>query len=128
MKKISFMACLLILGMGHSYAQSIANTAWKAYFDGVNDTLTLHVGKDSSYVTNSGGDVVVRSTVKVSGDTLAITDVEGQYACVGVTGTYKYSINATDNLVMALVSDGCDGRARNLNGLPWIRIKEPAKK
>jgi len=51
--------------------QSINNRNWKAYFaDPINDTLTLHVRSDSSFVTTSKGDVMLRTNCIITGDTL----------------------------------------------------------
>jgi hypothetical protein len=119
--------CILLLGAGSTRAQSIVNTSWKLFIGGeVNDTLILHIKTDSSYVTNSTGDVVVRSTCKLSADTLFLNDFEGNYSCPG-QGTYKYLV-AGDNLTLDLINDQCQGRADNINGVKWTRVKGKAAK
>jgi hypothetical protein len=128
MKKATLLFIyLLVLGAGSTRAQSIVNTSWKLFIGGeVNDTLTLHIKTDSSYVTNSTGDVMVRSTCKLSADTLFLNDFEGNFSCPG-QGTYKYSV-AGDTLTLDLINDQCQGRADNINGAKWTRVKGKAAK
>jgi hypothetical protein len=102
--------------------QSLRNTAWKTYVASANDTLILHIGNDSSFVSGSNGDVVVRSVVHVIKDTLTLEDYEGQYMCPNLKGTYSYAIK-DDKLIMKLITDDCDGRATGINGVAWIRVK-----
>jgi hypothetical protein len=105
-------------------AQSLTNTAWKGFFgDPVNDTLTIHFQKDTFYVSNPAGDVVVRSVLKISKDTMTITDVDGMYMCPQSDGVYKYSITG-DNISFTLVSDACEGR----NGITQIKWTRAAMK
>jgi hypothetical protein len=124
MKKAALIPiCLLIFATGSVKAQSIVNTSWKMFVGGeVNDTLTLHIRTDSSYVTDGMGNVVVRSLCKLSSDTLFLNDYEGNYSCPGL-GTYKYSVNA-DKLTLDLISEQCQPRAENINGAKWTRVKE----
>ena len=108
-------------------AQSLVNTAWKGFFaDPINDTLTLHFQKDTFYVTNTNGDLLVRSILKVSKDTMTVTDFDGQYMCPQSDGVYKYII-AGDNLNFVLVSDPCDGR-NGITQIKWIRAAGKAMK
>ena len=107
------------------HAQTLINTSWNGYFgDPINDTLTLHYQKDTSYVSNRNGDVVVRSLLKISKDTMTINDYDGMYMCPQNEGVYKYSISG-DNLSFTLVSDACEGR-NGITQIKWIRA--PAKK
>jgi hypothetical protein len=101
-------------------AQSLVNTSWKGFFgDPINDTLTLHFQKDTFFVSNANGDAVVRSILKISKDTMTITDFDGQYMCPQSDGVYKYSIDG-DNLGFTLVTDGCEGR-NAITQIKWIR-------
>jgi hypothetical protein len=110
---------LLVAGLSRTNAQSLINTNWKTYIGGeVNDTLVLHIKTDSSFVTNSMGTVVVRSVCKISGDTLSLTDYDGEYACPSVTGRYKVA-QPGEMLVFTLVDDPCDGRANALPNTKW---------
>ena len=102
--------------------QSLKNTAWKTYVTSANDSMILHIGNDSSFVTGSNGDVVVRSVFHVMKDTLTIEDYDGQYMCPNTKGTYLYSIKE-EKLVMKLINDGCDGRATGIDGIAWIKVK-----
>jgi hypothetical protein len=105
-------------------AQSLVNTSWKGFFgDPINDTLTIHFQKDTFFVSNTNGDVVVRSILKISKDTMTITDFDGQYMCPQSDGVYKYSI-AGDNLALTLVTDACEGR----NGITQIKWTRAAPK
>ena len=121
-KSISMAIIVLIAGAFHSNAQSLHNTAWKMYVAGLNDTITLHIGTDSSFVTLTSGDVVIRSVVHVSGDTLSMKDIDGQYACPNGAGIYQYAIKE-DKLIMRMITDPCDDRATSINGVAWDRAK-----
>jgi hypothetical protein len=108
-------------------AQSLANTAWKGFFaDPINDTLTLHYQKDTFYVTNTNGDMLVRAVLKISKDTMTVTDFDGQYMCPQSDGVYKYSING-DNLSFVLIADPCDGR-NAITQVKWTRAAAKAMK
>ena len=109
-------------------AQSFANTNWKAYIgDPVNDTLVLHIKADSSFVTDRTGTAVVRSVFKMSGDTLSLTDFDGEYACPSMTGKYKVA-QTGDQLVFTLIDDPCDGRAGTLPNTKWMKAPDSGKK
>lgn len=104
------------------FGQTISNTSWKTYIgDPVNDTLTIHIKTDSSFVTTTGGAVVVRSLCKLSGDTLSLSDYDGQYACPNMTGRYKIALKG-DELSFVLIDDPCEGRAQSLSGLKWKKV------
>jgi hypothetical protein len=127
MRKTMLLVFFLFFGLAgsHLHAQSLKNTNWKTYIgDPVNDTLTLHIRMDSSFVTNKSGNVVVRSVCKVWADTLSFTDYDGQYACPNGTGKYKISVTA-DVLELTLIDDPCD-RANSLNGAKWTRLVQKA--
>jgi hypothetical protein len=133
MKKAMLLTVVLIGGLLsiHARAQSqlppLANTNWKLYIPDINDTLTIHIKKDSSYATTGTGDVVVRSACKLSGDTIAFTDVDGQYACPNATGKYKVSLSDDANtMTLTLIDDSCDGRANALNKVKLLRGAPPA--
>lgn len=135
MKRISLLALIVIASLSstRSHAQtqapSLKNTNWKIFIADVNDTLTLHIKTDSSYVSNSAGEAVVRSVCKTSADTLFLTDYDGQYACPNVTG--KYKINLADDassLTLILIEDPCDGRANGINKVKWTRAAATAQK
>ena len=124
MKKIILAAGLFFLtsAVFHLQAQSINNTNWKAYMaEPFNDTLTLHIQSDSSFVTLSNGEVLVRSACKITGDIVNITDYStGQYSCPDMTGKYKINLSG-DSLTLTLIEDACEGRSQALNGMKWIK-------
>jgi hypothetical protein len=122
MRKLALLTVVILMAAATSLkAQSLQNTAWKAYLDPVHDTLTLHIGKDSSFVTDSGGEVVVRSVCKVTKDTLSLRDYEGKYFCPDGEGIYKVAVIG-DALNFTLVNDPCEGRNNSISGTKWIRV------
>jgi len=127
MKKIILTAglFLLISAAFHIEAQSIINKNWKAYFaEPFNDTLTLHIRTDSSFVTLSNGEVLVQSTCKITGDIVTLTDYStGQYSCPDVTGKYKINLSG-DSFTLTLIEDLCEGRGQALNGVKWVRASK----
>jgi hypothetical protein len=124
MKKIILLATLFCSSciLSQLCAQSIQNTDWKAFVaDPLNDTLTIHIRSDSSFVTNSKGEVLVRSSYTIAGDTLTILDYgTGDYVCPDMKGRYKF-IRSGDNLAFTLIDDPCEGRAQTLNGSKWTK-------
>jgi hypothetical protein len=130
MKKALVLVTILIGALISARAQSqlpsLKNTNWKLFLTEMNDTITLHIKSDTSYVTTTTGDVVVRSVCKVSGDTLTFTDYDGQYACLSQTGKYKLSLSDdSNNLTLTLIEDACDGRANAVNKVKWTRAAAP---
>ena len=130
MKKALLLVTILIGALISARAQSqlpsLKNTNWKIFIPDLNDTITLHIKSDSSYVTTTNGDAVVRSVCKVSADTLSFTDYDGQYACPNQTGKYKISLSDdTNNLTLTLIEDPCDGRANAINKIKWTRAAAP---
>jgi len=124
MKKIILITGLFFLTSAsfHLQAQSITNKNWKTYIaEPFNDTLTLHILSDSSFVSLSNGEVLVRSVCKITADIVTLTDYStGQYSCPDVTGKYKINLNG-DSFTLTLIEDACEGRAQTINGLQWIK-------
>jgi hypothetical protein len=122
MKKIILLAGVFCVASFASlvYAQSINNRNWKAFFPGeINDTLTLHVHSDSSFVTNSKGEVMIRTNCILNADTLTLSDYgEGEHSCPDAKGKYKINLNGK-SFTLSLIDDPCDGRARALDGVKW---------
>ncbi len=127
MKKIILFACFfcLLSAAFQLHAQSIQNTSWKAFFgDSIQDTLTVHFQTDSSFVTNSKEEVLIRSTITVVGDVFTISDYGDEpYNCRDGKGSYKFNRNG-DNLVFTLINDPCEDRAQTLPGLQWIKASK----
>lgn len=128
MKHPLLMLFLAIASLSQVKAQSLTNTNWKAYVgDPLYDTLTFHIKTDSSFVTGSNGSVAVRSLCKVSGDTLSLSDYDGQYACPSMTGRYTYAVTG-DMLNFTLLDDPCEGRAGAITTAKWKKAPgTPAK-
>jgi hypothetical protein len=119
---VALLTGALISAHAQSQLPSLKNTNWKLFVPDLNDSITLHIKTDSSYVTTTAGDPVVRSVCKVSADTLCFTDYDGQYACPNQTGKYKISLSDdASSMTLTLIEDPCDGRANAINKLKWIR-------
>ena len=121
MKKIILFAGFFFFASIISHAQSINNRNWKAYIsDPVNDTATFHIQSDSSFVTNSKGEVMVRNKCMFTGDTLTIVD-QGteEQGCPDMKGKYKINLNG-NSFTLTLIDDPCDGRAHALEGRKWV--------
>jgi hypothetical protein len=127
MKKIILFIGLFCLRstLFQLHAQSINNSNWKAFFgDPFNDTLTIHIHGDSSFVTKSDGEVLVRSNYTIASDTITISDYgTGEYTCPDMKGKYKINLNG-DNLILTLIDDPCEGRANSLSGIKWIKASK----
>ena len=117
---------LLTVGSFSVSAQSLVKTSWRGYYgDPINDTITIHYLKDSSYVTSSKGDTLVVSKNYMTRDTVKIADIGGQYQCPP-EGTYTYVIKG-NTLHFILVSDDCEGR-QAIQDIIWTRVVEMKKK
>ena len=126
MRKILFLFFLLA-GAAGVKAQALKGTSWKLYIDELHDTLTFHIGADTSYTTDGSGEVVVRCLSKISKDTITLRDIDGKYVCPNEAGVYTYVFLA-DGLTLNMVSDPCDNRSNAINGVKWVRAKESAGK
>ena len=125
MKKMILLAgtfCFAAMA-SQAYAQSINNRNWKAYFaDPINDSLTLHVHSDSSFVTDSKGEVMLRTNCTLSADTLILADYsEGDHSCPDAKGKYKINLSGK-TFTLSLIDDACEGRARALDGVKWTEV------
>ena len=123
-KMILFSGFLcLVLMSSQLHAQSINNRNWVASFgDPINDSLTLHIQSDSSFVATSKGDVIIHTTCTVKGDTLTILDHGGgEHECPDMKGTYKINL-AGNTLTLTTIDDACEGRGQALNGTKWTEV------
>src|ERR1700742_3922926 len=100
----------LLAGASRLQAQSLKHTAWKFYVESLHDTLTMHIGGDTSFSTSSSGEMIVRSLFTMVKDTIKIMDIDGEYPCNAGQGVYTYAIN-DDNLTFFLVADPCTNRS-----------------
>jgi hypothetical protein len=123
MKKLILLAGVLcvISVTSQLHAQSINNRNWKAFFaDPLNDTLTLHIHSDSSFVTTSSGQVMLHTNCMILADTLTLLDYPtSEHACPDSKGKYKITVNG-NSFTMTLIDDPCEGRAQILNGRQWF--------
>ncbi|HEV9037299.1 MAG TPA: hypothetical protein VGQ51_11780 [Puia sp.] len=119
------LAILLFLSLGgfiQSRAQSLKNSEWKFYVQGLNDTLTYHFDADTSWAASTTGDKIVRSLWKESNDTVRLNDVDGMYPCHDGEGVYRYVIEG-DVMTWVMLSDPCPDRAGALNNTKFYRKK-----
>jgi len=123
---IAILVLFLSTGTNRLQAQSLANTAWKFYVEPLHDTLTMHIGADTSFSTSSSGEMIVRSLWKQVKDTVKINDLDGMYPCTAGEGIYRVSIDG-DYLNFVMVSDPCNQRADALNGVKFLRAPEVKK-
>ena len=114
-----FLVLLFVLSVGGvtrlNAQASLKGTAWKFYVEALHDTLTMHIGADTSFSTTSSGEMVVRSSIKMDKDTLKITDVDGEYPCNAGEGVYRVSVDG-DLLSFLLIADPCPYRSEALAG------------
>jgi hypothetical protein len=85
------------------------------YVESLHDTLTMHVGTDSSYTTSSSGELIVKSVSNLQNDTLRMRDVGGEYYCPDGEGVYRITVEG-DYLTFFLITDPCNNRSEALNG------------
>jgi hypothetical protein len=125
MKKIlSFVGFLFFVStLFHLHAQSINNRNWKAFLDApINDTVTFHIQSDSSFVTNSNGEVVIRVHCMIGGDTLTIVNQDAEeHGCPDLKGKYKIDLQ-NDILILTMIDDACEERAHALHGVKWKAV------
>jgi len=115
---VAFFVLILSAAASRLQAQSLTNTAWKFYVEPLHDTLTMHIGADTSFSTSSSGELIVRSLWKQVKDTVKINDVDGAYPCTAGEGVYRVSIDG-DYLLFTMVMDPCNQRADALNGVKF---------
>jgi hypothetical protein len=111
---------LLCAGVGRLSAQSLQNTAWKFYVEALHDTLTMHIGVDTTFSTTSSGDMIVRSTCTVVKDTIRLKDIDGQYPCLEGEGVYRYIMEG-DYMTFHLVTDPCENRVEALKECRFLK-------
>jgi len=124
MKKLFLLAAVVCSTLMTSTvsAQTINNRDWKAFFaDPINDTLTLHIRADSSFVTTSKGDIMLRTNCIIIHDTLTLSDYgDSEHSCPD-KGKYKINLNGK-SFTLSLIDDACEGRAQALNGVKWTEV------
>ena len=126
MKKLILSAGLFCLAssMCELRAQSINNKSWTTFIGApINDSAIFHIYKDSSFITNTKGQVMVHFQTKITSDTITIVDYgPEEQGCTGVTGTYKINL-AGDSFTLSMIKDECDGRSEALTNKTWRQAK-----
>ncbi len=80
-------------------------------------TITFNV--DGGHSVSTNGEVMVKGTYVITDNVIALTDKEGQFACEGVTGKYKWKVQEK-SLTFEKIEDPCDGRAQALSQV-WVK-------
>jgi hypothetical protein len=126
MKKVILFAGFMCFVSMLCQGQSIDNRNWKAYLEApISDTVTFHIHTDSSFVTNSNGQVVIRVNCSIARDTLTIVNLDGaETGCQDQKGKYKIDLKE-NSFKLTLIEDACEGRSQALTGVIW---SESAKK
>ena len=119
MKKLAFysLAFLLAMPLLSSSVQGQAKFPTGTYSGG---PYEVAFSADGVHTVSNEGKVVVKGTYVVDKDQISLTDKEGDFACVGQTGTYKWAFDGK-NLSFIKVEDACDGRVQGLTGQPWVK-------
>ena len=115
---------LLSAGASRLQAQSLKNTAWKFYVEPLHDTLTMHIGSDTSYCSSSSGEMVVQSLYKVAKDTIKLRDIGGEYSRTRPKGN-RASTDYIQSPTFFLITDPCPNRS---SALVDVKFKKTAAK
>ena len=117
---VALLFFFLCAGASRVSAQSLQNTAWKFYVEALHDTLTMHIGADTSSTLSSSGDLIIRSLCKVVKDTIRMKDIDGQYPCMEGEGVYRFTIEG-DYMKFTLVNDPCENRSEALKDCRFLK-------
>ena len=123
MQKFVLSACFFCLAFtGQLRAQSIDNKSWKTYIDApINDTAIFNIYHDSSSITNTHGQVMVRHHCQIAGDTLTIIDFgPEEQGCAGIKGSYRVNLSG-NSFTLAVINDPCEGRSQAL-ARKWVAV------
>ena len=82
--------------------------------------FTITFATDGVHTVSTEGKVVVKGTYTVEKDQLTFTDKEGDFACVGQVGKYKWAYDGK-SLSFTKVQDECEGRVQGLTAQPWVK-------
>jgi hypothetical protein len=106
-----FIAGLVFAGALVSYATGAAFAQNKfpigTYSSG-EFIVTFAADGNHSFAMN--GEVMVKGAYVIKDNVIELTDLEGQFACSGVTGKYKWKAQEK-SLSFEKVADECEGRA-----------------
>lgn len=109
-----FVLLLCLCGASLGFAQTKFPTG--AYTSG---DFTITFNADGSHVVSMNGDVMVKGSFVISEDKIELTDKEGQFACEGVKGKYKWKAQ-DKSLKFEKIEDECDGRVGAL-AQEWVK-------
>ena len=128
MRQIAVLLLVTLIGTGGDFvqAQTLKNTSWKFYVQQLNDSFTMRLGTDTTFVTAGTGELVIRTSYQLIKDTLKIKDIDGQYACPDGEGVYRYVVDG-DKLNLFMIADPCTERAGVYNGITMKRKPEVNK-
>ena len=85
----------------------------------VGGSFTLTFNSDGGHSVSVNEKVAVKGTYTVTGDQIAFTDKEGEFACTGTeAGKYRWKYDGKA-LTFSKLEDDCDGRINGLTGQPW---------
>lgn len=105
---------LCLCGAAFGFAQTKFPTG--AYTSG---DFTITFNADGTHVVSMNGEMVVKGSFVISDDKIELTDKEGQFACEGVKGKYKWKAQEK-SLTFEKIEDECDGRAGALSQA-WVK-------
>ena len=118
----SLLIGILLITFTTLSAQSIQNTAWKAFYRPLTDTITLYILTDSSSMISTTGTPLLLSTFKLSGNKITFKDYGGINACPrDLTGSYHIS-QIADTLTLTMDEDPCDSRGDFFLIKKWTRF------
>jgi hypothetical protein len=106
---VSFVLLICVLGASFAFAQTKFPNG--AYSSG---DFTITFNADGTHLVSMNGDVVVKGSFVISGDQIELTDKEGQFACEGVKGKYKWKAQEK-SLKFEKIEDECEGRGGALS-------------
>ena len=88
-----------------------------------NGTFYLEFKEATYELINPMGDVAVKGTYTIEGNTISFIDKEGEMACPeGEVGKYKFTFENKE-LKLELLEDNCTGRP-NMATMPWKMVEE----
>src|SRR5215212_2489111 len=83
-----------------------------------NGQFAITFSNDGTHSVSADGKVVVKGSYAVTQDQITLTDKEGDYACLGTTGKYKWKVEGP-SLKFEKIEDDCEGRAGAMLGSTW---------
>jgi hypothetical protein len=115
MKRLPLAIVVFVLLLSSGLAQDKFPTGTFA-----GGSFTISLGADKVHTVSTEGRVVVKGTYVVEKDQITFTDQEGEFACPGQPGKYKWAFDGK-SLSFTKVEDNCDGRVQGLTAQPWVK-------